>query len=224
MRKAVTRIGLAVVATGISLGAVTGPLGCSSMYYAAWQKLGYEKRDILVDRVADERDDQTKAKEQFKSTLDQLKELTNFNGGDLEAEYKKLKSSYDQCQSRATAVSDKIASVDKVANAMFDEWTKELDEYQDANLRAASEQKLNDSKARYAQLLTAMRSSESKMKPVLGAFHDRVLTLNDNLNAAAISSIQATSAQISTDVQNLIQDMDASINEANAFIDNMKKT
>jgi hypothetical protein len=198
--------------------------GCASAYYAAWQKLGYEKRDILVSRVEETRDDQTKAKEQFKTTLEQFQALTNFNGGDLETEYKKLKSSYESCQSRASAVSSKINSVDKVANAMFDEWTKELDDYHDENLRASSQQKLDDSKARYAQLLAAMRNSESKMKPVLDAFQDRVHFLRDNLNAAAISSLSNTSAGINSDVQNLIQDMDKSINEANSFIDNMKKS
>jgi Protein of unknown function (DUF2959) len=132
------------------LGMMAILAGCSSVYYAAWEKLGYEKRDILVSRVEDERDDQTKAKEQFKSTLDQFKAVTNFNGGSLEDEYKKLKSSYDDCKDRADAVSKEINSVDNVANAMFDEWTKELDDYHDENLRAASEQKLNDSRARYA--------------------------------------------------------------------------
>ena len=61
------------------------------------------------------------------------------------------------------------------------------------------------------------------MQPVLNAFGDRVHYLRDNLNAAAISSLQGTSGQIDTNVQDLIKDMDASINEANSFIDNMKK-
>jgi Protein of unknown function (DUF2959) len=203
------------------------PMACSTasnVYYTAWSKLGYEKRDILVSRVETARDDQTEAKTQFKSTLDQFKELTNFNGGDLEAEYKKLKSSYESCQDIAAKVSKKINSVNDVANAMFDEWSKELDDYHDPNLRAASEQKLNDSKAKYAQLLAAMRNSESKMKPVLDAYQDRVHFLRDNLNAAAISSLGKTSADINTNVQDLITQMDASINEANSFIDNMKKT
>jgi hypothetical protein len=215
---------LLALAPAVSLLAASGPIGCSSTYYAVWQKLGYEKRDILVSRVEEARDDQGEAKKQFQTTLQQLQALTNFNGGDLEAEYKKLSSSYDACQDRATAVSKKITSVDKVANDMFAEWTAELDQYHDASLRAASEQKLNDSKARYQQLLAAMRNSETKMKPVLNAFHDEVLTLKHDLNAAAISSLQATSAGISNDVQNLIKDMDSSINEANAFIDNMKKS
>jgi hypothetical protein len=224
MKKNSSSLRILCCTAALAMPVFSGPMGCSSMYYAAWEKLGYEKRDILVSRVTEARDDQTAAKQQFKSTLDQFKELTGFSGGDLEAEYKKLKSSYETCQDRASAVSSKITSVDKVATAMFDEWTKELDDYHDANLRAASEQKLNDSKARYAQLLAAMRNSESKMKPVLDAFQDRVHFLRDNLNAAAISSLSNNSAGIDTDVQKLIQDMDASINEANAFIDNMKKT
>jgi hypothetical protein len=198
--------------------------GCQTAYYSIWEKLGYEKRDILVSRVEGARDAQDAAKTQFVSTMDQFKALTNFNGGDLEAEYDKLSAQYDKAKERADAVSAKIASVDSCAQAMFSEWNSELSEYQDPNLRAQSQQKLDDSKARYAELLAAMKKSESKMQPVLGAFHDQVLFLKHNLNAAAISSLHTTATGIDTDVQQLVADMEASINESNSFIDNMKKT
>lgn len=223
MRITATKLGFLIRVSILSL-AIGGPLGCTTVYYSIWEKLGYEKRDILVDRVETARDDQTKAKEQFKTTLEQFKELTGFNGGDLEAEYTKLKASYDKCQARAQAVSDEINKVDKVANDMFNEWATNLDQYHDQNLRAASEQKLNETRAKYAQLLAAMQNSEKKMQAVLGVFQDKVHFLNDNLNAAAISSLSGENAKIDTDVDSLIQDMDASINEANEFIDNMKKT
>ncbi len=42
---------------------------CQSAYYTAWEKLGVEKRDILVDRVEDARDSQTDAQKQFASAL-----------------------------------------------------------------------------------------------------------------------------------------------------------
>ena len=198
--------------------------GCSDAYYAAWQKLGYEKRDILVSRVEKARDEQTDAKQQFASTLDEFKALTGFNGGDLEAEYEKLNSSYTDCQTEAASVTKKINSVDKVANDMFAEWQGELDQYQDQGLRASSAQKLDESKRRYAELLAAMRKSEGAMTPVLAAFHDRVLFLKHNLNASAISSLSTTAAGVDTNVQDLIKQMDASIDQANAFIDNLKKT
>ena len=205
-------------------GLVSVLAGCSSAYYGLWQKLGYEKRDILVSRVQKARDSEEAAKEQFKTTYQRFQELTNFKGGDLEAEYNKLNSAYESARSRAEAVSSHIDSVDKVANDMFDEWQQELSQYQNQDLRRQSEQKLNDSKAQYQQMIAAMRRSEQKMKPVLTAFHDQVLFLKHNLNAAAISSLSNTTAGIQSDVQNLIHDMEASINEANAFVDHLKKS
>ena len=196
--------------------------GCKSANYAFWNKLGYEKRDILVSRVENAKDSQEQAKEQFKTTMQRFQELTNFQGGELEAKYKKLSSEYDSCAKRAEDVSGRIKSVDAVANDMFKEWKKELDEYQNAELKRNSEQKLNDAQTRYAQLIAAMRKSESKMQPVLTAFHDQVLFLKHNLNAQAIASLQTTAAGIDQDVQALIKDMEASINEANAFIAQMK--
>lgn len=199
-------------------------VGCSSVYYSIWQKLGYEKRDILVSRVQKARDSEEAAKEQFKTTYQRFQELTNFKGGDLEAEYNKINSAYETAKSRADAVSDHINSVDKVANDMFAEWQQELSQYNNQDLRRQSEQKLNQSKAQYQQMIAAMRRSEKKMQPVLGAFHDQVLFLKHNLNAAAISSLSSTTAGIQSDVQNLIRDMEQSINEANAFVDHLKKT
>jgi len=197
--------------------------GCATAYYSAWEKLGYEKRDILVSRVKAARDDQTEAKEQFKTTLEQFQAVTNFNGGDLEAEYKKLSAAYDSCQSRAESVSKRVNSVDKVANDMFAEWEKELGEYTDPNLKRSSEEKLNATKARYAQLYAAMRKSEQKMQPVLAAFKDQVLFLKHNLNAEAIASLHTTAAGIDSDVSQLIKDMESSINEANSFIGQLEK-
>ena len=213
-----------VVAASVVLSLAGLIAGCQSTYYAIWQKLGYEKRDILVSRVEGARDAQTAAKQQFVSTMDQFKQLTNFNGGDLEAEYDKLSAQYDLAKSRADDVSKKIAAVDSVAQAMFKEWKDELSQYQDANLRAKSQQELDDSKQRYAELYQMMKKSEAQMPPVLGAFHDQVLFLKHNLDAAAISSLRETAAGIDTNVQQLVQQMEASINEANAFIDNLKKS
>lgn len=207
----------------VAIVACTILAGCASANYAFWNKLGYEKRDILVSRVEKAKDSQEAAKEQFKTTMQRFQELTNFNGGDLEAMYKKLSGEYDASVSRANAVRDKIASVDSVAQDMFKEWKNELSEYQNPDLRAKSEQELNDSKQHYATLIAAMRQSEAKMDPVLKAFHDQVLFLKHNLNAAAVSSLQATATGINSDVQALIKDMENSINEANAFIAQMKK-
>jgi hypothetical protein len=224
IRSAVTAITLTPMrsATTFGLSVLFLLTGCSKAYYGMWEKFGYEKRDLLVSEVEDAKKSQEQAKEQFKTTLERFQALTNFQGGELESKYKKLNSEYERSKSRAEAVTKQISDVDEVATAMFKEWKQELDQYQNANLRSQSEQKLNESKERYGELISAMRKAEGKMQPVLKAFGDQVLFLKHNLNAQAIASLQTTTAQIDSDVQALIKDMEASINEANEFISQMK--
>ena len=198
--------------------------GCKSAYYNAWEKLGWAKRDILVARVKNARDDQEEAKKQFKTTLERFQEVTNFQGGDLEAKYKKLNSEYEDSVAAADAVSTRIKKVEDVANEMFKEWQGEIKQYSNAELKRSSEEKLRDTRQSYNQLIGVMKQAEGKMKPVLAAFKDQVLYLKHNLNAQAISSLQATAAGIESDVGKLIADMEKSIAEANAFINQMNKS
>lgn len=196
--------------------------GCESAYYGAWDKLGWAKRDILVDRVEETRDSQNAAKEQFQTTLQRFQSLTNFSGGELEEKYEELNSAYERSRSRAEEVSDRIDAVEDVAEDMFAEWKEELEQYSDSGLRSSSQEKLRDTQERYEELIALMRRSEKRMQPVLAAFKDQVLYLKHNLNAQAISSLQTTAADIETDVAELIKAMNASIAEANEFIKQMK--
>ena len=196
--------------------------GCKSAYYGTWEKLGWHKRDILVDRVKDARDDQKAAKEQFQTTLERFVALAQVDVGDLQKRYDKLKADYDRCQSRARAVTGQIHSVETVARDLFREWEQELGQYSSPDLRRASEQKLRETQQRCEQLITAMRRAEQKMKPVLAAFGVQVLFLKHNLNAAAIAALQQTASRLEGDVAALIGDMEASINEANQFIQQMQ--
>ena len=89
-------------------------------------------------------------------------------------------------------------------------------------LKRSSEQKLRETKDRYQQMYSAMKNAEGKMEPVLKTFKTQVLYLKHNLNAAAIASLQTQVVGIQGDVDQLIKDMERSINEANSFISQMK--
>lgn len=196
--------------------------GCQTTYYAAMEKVGFEKRDILVDRVEDAREEQQEAKEQFASALDQFIAVTNYDGGDLEKQYKKLKAEYEDSEDKAEDVADRIASVERVAKDLFAEWQQELGQYTSREMRRSSEQQLRDTKARYNTLIKAMKRAQSKITPVLNAFRDRVLFLKHNLNARAIASLKTQRDQVKSDITALIKDMNKSIEEADRFIKDMK--
>ena len=60
------------------------------------------------------------------------------------------------------------------------------------------------------------------MEPVLKVFRDQVLHMKHNLNARALASLEGVAAELDTDVAALLKDMQASIDEANAFISRME--
>ena len=105
-----------------------GVSGCVSAEVAMRESLGVPKREQLVDRVKDARDSQDAAKKQFESALDEFLTVTGQKGqlGNLESEYGKFKSEHERCETRAKQVSDRIASVELVANKLFGEWKTEL--------------------------------------------------------------------------------------------------
>ncbi|CAN5653645.1 DUF2959 domain-containing protein [soil metagenome] len=195
---------------------------CSSPYYNVMERLGFPKRDILVDRVEAARDSQEQAAEQFKDALEQFIAVTGFKGGALQEKYDQLEAEYEQSEARATEVHQRVDGVEDVAEALFNEWEAELDQYTSAPLRRSSVRQLEQTRAQYGQLLRAMKRAEAKMGPVLAAFHDRVLFLKHNLNARAIASLKGSLASIEADIAVLIREMEASIREANRFIDAMK--
>ncbi len=197
--------------------------GCGGVYYNTMEKLGYPKREMLVDRVQKARDAQEEAKEQFQSALEEFTAVTNFQGGDLEKMYNKLKDQLQRSESKAETVGKRIDEVERVGEALFKEWQSELDQYSSPELRQASEDKLGQTRLRYARVVAAMRSAEMKIDPVLTAFRDQVLFLKHNLNAQALAALQNELTSIQTDVAGLIREMEASIAEANAFIDAMNR-
>lgn len=196
---------------------------CQKAYYSAMEEMGYHKREILVDRVEDTREANQEAKEQFANALERFRSVVEVDGGELEDKYDTLSSEYELSLDRAETVRSRIAKVEDVAEALFEEWQGEIKEYTSSKLRSQSQRSLNDTKARYSRLIKAMKRASAKMDPVLAAFKDQVLFLKHNLNAKAIASLKGELGSIRSDVDVLIKDMERSIKEADAFIKNMER-
>lgn len=192
--------------------------GCQSAYYSAMEQVGYHKRDIMVDRVEDAKESQQDTQEEFTSALEALSSLTNFNGGDLEDMYNKINDKYQDSEKAAQNVSDRIAAIEDVSDALFAEWQEELDLYTSASLRRSSEQKLRETKSSYQTMLSAMKRAEKKMDPVLNTLRDNTLYLKHNLNASAVGSLQGEFMSLEKDIAFAIKQMNAAIEESDKFL------
>ena len=109
-----------------------------------------------------------------------------------------------------------------MAEDLFEEWEGELEQYSSSSLRAESASLLRDTRARYRQLMAAMRRAESAMPPVIEALEDKVLYLKHNLNARAIGALRNELGTIERDTAALLSEMQKAIAEANEFIASMK--
>jgi hypothetical protein len=184
--------------------------GCSTAYYSAMEKIGKEKRHILVDNVEGVKKSQTKAQEEFKDALTRIKELYAFDLGDLEI----------FSDARAVQIEKRVNRVEQVASDLFAEWASEIKQINDARLKANSRKSLSDAKIRYKKLDIAMNKSTQSMYPVLVKLKDYMLYLKHNLNAKAVGSLGGEVISIEKEVASLIDDMNLSIREADNFIKN----
>ncbi|CUQ66811.1 DUF2959 domain-containing protein [Candidatus Nitrospira inopinata] len=196
---------------------------CDKAYLATMEKMGYAKRDILSSRVKSARDAQEEAKKDIQSTLDQFGRVVSYEGGDLEATYKKLSGELETSEDSAKAVRKRIEDVESVADALFSEWEQELDRYSNADLRRKSQAKLVQTKNRYKDMLAAMKRAEQRIEPVLRPLRDQVLYLKHNLNARALAAIKGELVKVDAQVDQLVKDMNRSIAEADKFIQSMEK-
>lgn len=206
-----------VLALVVLLGA-----GCSSVYYGAMEKIGFAKREILVDRVEAAQKAQGNAKAQFASALERFLAVTKIDAGELQRRYDELNREFTRSEDRAKEVRDRIAAVEDVADALFKEWKQELRQYSDATLRTESQRQLDATRRRYDDLLRLMRRAADRMEPVLATFRNQVLFLKHNLNARAIASLDTTTRSLEADISRLIADMETSIRESDAFIKTLK--
>lgn len=202
----------------LTLTAILALAGCQSAYYAAMEKAGVHKRDILVDRVEAARDSQQEAKEQFKDALERYRSVVQVQGGELEERYQALNKEYLASEASAKEVRARIEAIEDVAEALFAEWESELKLYSNASLRASSAAELKRTRAEYRVLLQHMQSAERRIEPVLSVLRDQVLFLKHNLNARAINALKGEYQSLQGNVDQLLRDMQRAIDEADNFV------
>lgn len=186
------------------------------------ERIGVERRELLVRRVDKARDAQVDAKEEFADALEELQALVGYDGGDLEKAYRKTADAYENADQAATEVRERITKVERVAESLFREWEEEIAEYRDATYARQSRARLAETRRRTEAVVKSMKHASSHMDPVLATLRDQMLFLKHNLNARALGSLDATAAKLDTDIAGLVAAMGVSIAEAEEFIATMK--
>lgn len=196
--------------------------GCASVQYSALEKVGIHKRDILVDRVEDARDSQSETREHLVSAYQELSTLIGHDGGELEAQYKRLDKEVERSRDSIEELDDRLTAIDRVSDDLFEEWETELDLYNSQMLRAEQEKKLADARGQFRVMRDRMQVARNRVDPVMAVLNDNVLYLKHSLNAQALAALRGQAILLEGEVEALIRDMQIAIDEADAFIANMR--
>jgi chromosome segregation ATPase len=199
-------------------------LSCSSVYYGAWEKLGYQKRDLLKSSVSAAQNQQKEANQQFKDALQQLRLSYNIKSTELESKYNKLQKAYDNSVNESDSLKSRISKMDRIANDLFYEWKQEADSITSSSMQQTSLSQLQETKEKYKTMYAALLQSQKNTEPVLAKFRDYVLFLKHNLNAQSIGALQGEASNIASGLERLISDMNLSIGEADQFINTLNKS
>ena len=197
---------------------------CSTVKYEALEQVGVYKRDILVDRVEDARDSQSETREELLAAYEELNILIGEEGGELERQYKRLDRKVERSKDAIEELDDHLAAIDEVSADLFEEWEEELAQYNSAALRADQEQKLRESRRQFTSLRQRMQVARDRVDPVMAVLNDNVLYLKHSLNARALDALRGEATALEGKVDALIADMQVAIDEANAFINQMRES
>lgn len=195
--------------------------GCSTVYYATWERFGKEKRDLLRDTVVAARHEQKEAGTEFRDALTQLQLTYRIPPSKLQKTYEQLKTHYDNLSSRYDALDRRIHKMHSIANDLFEEWQEEADSMGNRSFRQKSLSHLATTQQRYEQMRMALLRSQDRCRPVLRQFKEYVLFLKHNLNAQAIGALNNEANDIIDGLSTLIDEMNNSIAETDAFINTL---
>jgi len=196
--------------------------GCANnVYYAGMEKVGFHKRDIMVDRVEKVQESQKEAQEEFKSALEKFGSLVTIKDSDLKSAYENFNDEYEDVTEVAEDLSTRIDKLEDVSESLFEEWEEELSLYKNQKLKAQSQRNLRDTQAKYKTMMKGMRNSEKSMQPILATFRDNVLILKHSLNAQAIGALEGEFSNLKKEISSLISKMNQSIKASDTFIKEM---
>lgn len=213
-----------VVKTVIGVLFLTALSACSSVQYAALEKVGIHKRDILVDRVEDARDAQSETREQLVTAYEELTALIGHDGGELEDKYESLRKEVERSQDLTDDLDAHLSDIDRVSEDLFDEWESELGLYNSAALRTEQAKKLALARQQFSTMRDRMQAARDRVDPVMAVLSDNVLFLKHSLNAQALDALRGQATLLEGQVDALIRDMQLAIDEADAFIARMRSS
>jgi hypothetical protein len=176
--------------------------------------------DDLLERVERVQVEAAVSKERAIAALDALENLAapDFQG-DPVATYATLVSATELSQKQAGVLKASVEPMKRSADSVFDKWTGDLESFGNTQMRQRSQARLEETRAHYDALLSAVVSAQISYDAFNKDLHDYTLFLGNDLNAASLAEIAEGVRDLSLRGRELDGRLDASVAAARTYVE-----
>jgi len=159
---------------------------------------------------------------QLKKTMDVYNALLADDATDRKGLYKKLQKEMESTEKKRAEIPTRASEMDAEAQALFESWADSAAAIESPDLRKRSEERLEKTKTRYAEIGTVGKEAADLYEPVMKTLRDQVAYLGHDLNASAVASLKPDAAKLNTQVDELYKRIDDTITTANTNIGTLR--
>ena len=167
----------------------------------------------------------TAAVKSIDATKAQIQKAMDAYGMVMAPETKNRKSAYGKLQKAMNAIEKNRADISRhadqmnaEADALFQSWSVSMAGISDPALRAKSEKRLVDTRARYADIEAQSRKASGLYTSFMTTLQDHVIFLGHDLNDSAVASLKLEAATLDAKAKELFVAIDQATGAANANI------
>ena len=117
-------------------------------------------------------------------------------GGDALAAYASFIDAIQSSEKQEAQLIASVVPMKAAAQAVFSDWTADLRAFRSEHMRENSQARLDDTLARYGELLTELEPAQEGLNLFNAVLHDHALFLGNDFNAASVSALGSDYANL----------------------------
>ena len=179
-----------------------------------------------TEKLAKRAQDTVKAveetRQQIEKTLGLYNSIVQNQAEDTKKAYSDLGKWVEDCEKRRANASRKVDDMEKEAHTFFAEWTQSLDGITNPDLRKRSQDRMNDTRLRYNDILKVGRQAGGEFDVFVGSLQDQYVYLRYDLNPAALASLSGDAKQVNSQAATLFAKIDETVKMAQEYITSLQ--
>jgi len=186
------------------------------------QTEGLERIKILTKRAEDTVKKIEDTEKQLQGTLNIYNSIVDSTTTDARKAYRDLVKAVERCESLVAETGKNSALMEQEAHNHFAEWTSNLGGISNENLRKRSQDRLNETRLQYSDILNSGRSARVEFDTFIDALRDQIVYLGYDLNPTAVASLEKDAFKINEQASVLFKMIDEVVLTSKEYIQSIQ--